>query len=241
VLLEQQIDINTVSYDFASRADAGGGAPPMRAMFDTASARDQPALAQPVSISPNCNFLTPWPNAAQKAWVPPPDFGHRPLYTQEQRARRDASKWTLVQAILAPVQFLVFLVSVGLVARYLATGQGYEIATASIVAKTIILYVIMITGSIWEKVVFDEWLFVESFFWEDVFSMLVLALQTLYLVSLIWGLGTPTEQIAIALAAYATYLVNAGQFVWKLRQARLEGARVANLAAPATAIVGLAS
>ena len=27
----------------------------------------------------------------------------------------------------------------------------------------------------------------------------------------------------LALAAYAAYLVNAGQFVWKLRRARLEG------------------
>ncbi|MDE3231747.1 MAG: 2-oxoglutarate synthase, partial [Pseudomonadota bacterium] len=33
------------------------------------------------------------------------------LYTPEQRARRDATKWTLVQGLLAPVQFLIFLVS----------------------------------------------------------------------------------------------------------------------------------
>jgi 3-vinyl bacteriochlorophyllide hydratase len=29
----------------------------------------------------------------------------------------------------------------------------------------------------------------------------------------------------LALAAYATYLINAGQFLWKLRMARLEAAR----------------
>jgi len=29
----------------------------------------------------------------------------------------------------------------------------------------------------------------------------------------------------LALAAYATYLINAGQFIWKLRLARLDMAR----------------
>ena len=42
----------------------------------------------------------------------------RPLYTPEERVRRDATVWTLVQGILAPVQFLVFLVSLGLVLRH---------------------------------------------------------------------------------------------------------------------------
>jgi 3-vinyl bacteriochlorophyllide hydratase len=147
----------------------------------------------------------------------------KPLYTPEQRARRDATPWTLVQAILAPLQFLVFLISLSLVAYYLTTGKGYEVATASILIKTFLLYTIMITGSIWEKVVFDEWLFVEAFFWEDVFSMLVLALQTLYVVALLKGWWTPEQQVYIAVAAYGTYLVNAAQFLWKLRVARLEG------------------
>ena len=34
-----------------------------------------------------------------------------PLYTAEERRRRDASRWTLVQGVLAPLQFLVFLAS----------------------------------------------------------------------------------------------------------------------------------
>jgi len=57
------------------------------------------------------------------------------LYTPEQRVRRDSSIWTTVQAILAPLQFAVFLVSLGLVLRYLITDAGYEIATVSIIAK----------------------------------------------------------------------------------------------------------
>jgi 3-vinyl bacteriochlorophyllide hydratase len=138
------------------------------------------------------------------------------LYTPEERKRRDASGWTLVQGILAPVQFVVFLLSVGLVLRYLATGEGETAATVSIVVKTLTLYTIMITGCIWEKVVFGRYLFAPAFYWEDVFSMLVLALHTAYLIALGGLLGT-RELMYLALAAYATYIINAGQFLLKLR------------------------
>jgi 3-vinyl bacteriochlorophyllide hydratase len=146
----------------------------------------------------------------------------RPLYTPEERRRRDSTRWTLVQGVLAPIQFLVFLVSLSLVLRYLATGEGFALATVSVVVKTLVLYAIMITGAIWEKVVFGQYLFARAFFWEDVFSMLVLALHTAYLVMVIAGIGGPALQLGVALAAYATYVVNAGQFLWKLRLARLE-------------------
>jgi len=147
----------------------------------------------------------------------------KPLYTPDQRKRRNESVWTLVQGILAPVQFLIFIVSFCLVIRYLFTGDGYEMATVSIVIKTIALYLIMITGSIWEKVVFGKYLFAESFFWEDVFSMLVLALHTAYLYFLWNGTLSANELIYLALAAYVAYLINAAQFLWKLRVARYEG------------------
>jgi len=142
------------------------------------------------------------------------------LYTPEQRIRRDATKWTLVQGILAPVQFAVFLVSLALVLRYLATGEGFGVATASVVIKTLLLYAIMITGSIWEREVFGCYLFAPAFFWEDVFSFLVLALHTAYLVALFAGIGDSRQQMLLALAAYASYFVNATQFVLKLRAAR---------------------
>lgn len=142
------------------------------------------------------------------------------LYTPEQRLRRDATKWTLVQGILAPVQFVVFLISLTLVLRYLASGEGFAVATASIVVKTLVLYAIMITGAIWEREVFGCYLFAPAFFWEDVFSFLVLALHTAYLVALLAGLGDPRQQMLLALAAYASYFVNATQFVLKLRAAR---------------------
>jgi 3-vinyl bacteriochlorophyllide hydratase len=143
----------------------------------------------------------------------------RLLYTPDERRRRDATKWTLVQGILAPVQFLVFLISLGLVLRYLWTGEGFGIATVSVVIKTMVLYTIMITGAIWEKEVFGCYLFAKAFFWEDVFSFLVLALHTAYLVMLFAGFDA-RQQMYVALAAYATYVVNATQFLLKLRAAR---------------------
>ncbi len=147
----------------------------------------------------------------------------RPLYSPEERVRRDATVWTLVQGILAPVQFLVFLVSLGLVLRFLATGDGQTAATVSVVVKTLTLYTIMVTGCIWEKVVFGRYLFAPAFYWEDVFSMLVLALHTAYLVALFTGALDARGLAWLALAAYATYMVNAGQFIYKLRMARLQG------------------
>ncbi|HIJ62020.1 MAG TPA: 2-vinyl bacteriochlorophyllide hydratase [Rhodospirillaceae bacterium] len=146
----------------------------------------------------------------------------RPLYTAEERRRRDATGWTLVQGVLAPVQFVVFLVSLVLVLNYLFTGEGYSVATASIVAKTMILYAIMITGSIWEKKVFGRYLFAPAFYYEDMVSMLVLALHTAYLYALMFDHGTAHARMLLALAAYAAYAVNATQFLLKFRDARLE-------------------
>lgn len=149
----------------------------------------------------------------------------RPLYTPQERIRRDSSVWTLVQGVLAPVQFLVFLVSVCLVLRYIGTGEGLAAATTSVVIKTLTLYTIMVTGCIWEKVVFGQYLFAPAFLWEDIFSMLVLALHTLYLFGW-WNQNMSLQQqLSVALLAYFTYCINAGQFIWKLRAARLQQAR----------------
>ncbi|MEO0398670.1 MAG: 2-vinyl bacteriochlorophyllide hydratase [Pseudomonadota bacterium] len=149
------------------------------------------------------------------------------LYTEQQRARRDRSPWTVVQAVLAPLQFIVFIASVYFVVRYLMTGDGYFEATASVLLKTGVLYTIMITGAVWEKDVFGQYLFAPAFYWEDMVSMAVLALHTAYLASVLGSWLSPTGQMVLALLAYAAYLINAGQFVLKLRQARLEQTRLA--------------
>ena len=155
--------------------------------------------------------------------TPKPRRGRPPLYDAEQRARRDRTVWTTVQAVLAPLQFLAFAVSLVLVLRFLATGSGYEAATWSVLVKTGFLYLIMVTGAIWEKVVFGQYLFAPAFFWEDLFSFVVIALHTLYLWALASGAVPAEGQLLIALAAYAAYVINAGQFLLKLRAARLGG------------------
>jgi 3-vinyl bacteriochlorophyllide hydratase len=52
--------------------------------------------------------------------------------------------------------------------------------------------------------------------------MLVLALHTAYLFALLSGSLSVKEQMLLALAAYATYIINAIQYLLKLRAARLQ-------------------
>lgn len=150
------------------------------------------------------------------------------LYTPEERQRRDESPWTLVQGVLAIAQFVVFLISLALVLRYLVTGEGFLLASISIVIKTMVLYTIMVTGSIWERDVFGKYLFAKPFFWEDVVSILVLALHTAYLIVFLFGLLSAQDQMLIALVAYSSYILNAMQFIFKFRLARLESAVISN-------------
>lgn len=157
------------------------------------------------------------------------------LYTPEERRRRDASRWTLVQGILAPVQFLIFAVSLVLIVRYLLTGNGLAAANISVIVKTAALYAIMYTGALWEHDVYGRYLFAPAFYWEDVVSMAVIALHTAYLVTLMFGWLSAEARLVIALCAYATYAVNATQFLLKLRAARLQEAR------SAAAVGGLAA
>ena len=156
------------------------------------------------------------------------------IYTAEQRRRRDESVWTLVQGVLAPLQFIVFLISLALVLRFVLTGEGATVAAVSVVIKTLVLYTIMVTGAWWEKDVFGQYLFAGPFFWEDVVSMAVMALHTAYVVMLVANLGSPLAQFAVALVAYACYVINAVQFFWKFRLARRSAPALLSTPASAT-------
>lgn len=146
------------------------------------------------------------------------------LYTAEEKKRRDETIWTLVQGILAPLQFFVFLVSTYLVIRYLNTGEGYQIATISVIFKTSILMLIMVTGAIWEKVVFGQYLLAPAFFWEDIVSFFVIFLHIAYVLALWINLFSEQQLMLLALVAYVAYFVNALQFLIKLRAARMQSA-----------------
>ena len=131
--------------------------------------------------------------------------GNAPLYTAEQRQRRNNSRWTLVQGILAPLQFLVFIISSALLVRYLMSGEGFEIAAASVVIKTLFLYAIMYTGALWEHDVYGQYLFAPAFFWEDMVSMLVIALHTIYLGLYLSGLGSMSPMSSMRLNFCTSY------------------------------------
>ncbi|NJL96052.1 MAG: 2-vinyl bacteriochlorophyllide hydratase [Anaerolineae bacterium] len=140
-------------------------------------------------------------------------------YTQEQLDRRNRSKWTLVQAILAPLQFLTFLISLGLIIRYLMTGDGYTLATLSVLVKIGMLWLITFTGMIWEKEVYGQWFMAPQFFWEDALNAVALFMHNLYFVALLLGVDH-AGLMTLMLVAYISYLVNFAQFFVKGLQAR---------------------
>ena len=148
------------------------------------------------------------------------------LYTEEEKLKRDSTKWTLVQGILAPIQFIFFLVSLALVINYFMTGEYATLALLSVVIKTFLLFLIMITGCLWEKAVFDCYLFAKPFYWEDVVSIFVMILHSIYLLSLFTTAFTISEKLLIALVAYFAYVINATQFLLKFRAASIQSRQV---------------
>jgi len=144
-------------------------------------------------------------------------------YTAEQLERRNQTPWTLVQAILAPIQFLAFIISFGLVIRYLLTGNGYAVANVSVLIKITLLWVITITGMIWEKAVFDKWFLAPEFFWEDTLNAVALVMHNIYFVAQWMGASQQTV-MTIMLVAYTSYLVNCTQFFIRGIQARKQQA-----------------
>jgi len=140
-------------------------------------------------------------------------------YTPEQLARRNESIWTKVQIILAPIQFLVFITSFALVIRYLTTGEGYAIANASVLIKISLLWLITITGMIWEKEIFDHWFLAPQFFWEDVGNAVAIIMHNIYFI-VIWLGWSQNAVMTVMLIAYITYLFNCGQFILRGIQGR---------------------
>ena len=134
------------------------------------------------------------------------------MYTSDQLRRREASRWTRVQIILAPIQFLAFLISFVLVIRYLVTGEGYLIATLSVWIKIFLIWVLTITGMLWEYDMFDHYFMAKEFFWEDLGNLIAIITHNLYFVA-IWLGASERVVMWVMVFAYVTYLLNAGQFV----------------------------
>ncbi|NDJ84924.1 MAG: 2-vinyl bacteriochlorophyllide hydratase [Chloroflexi bacterium] len=140
-------------------------------------------------------------------------------YTQAQLTKRNSTKWTLVQAVLAPLQFLAFVISLAVIIRYLITGDGYAVANASVLIKIGLLWLITVTGMFWEKAVYDKWFLAPQFFWEDAFNAVAMFLHNLYFVAHFLG-WSEQSIMTLMLVAYISYLVNFAQFFIRGLQAR---------------------
>lgn len=152
-------------------------------------------------------------------------------YTPEQMERRQKSKWTLVQVVLAPLQLLAFLISVALILRYLSTGDGYQIATISILIKIALMWMITITGMLWEKEVFGKYFLAPQFFWEDAVNGIALIAHNLYFAALLAG-WSERDLLTLMLVAYSTYLVNFAQFFIRGIRSRKQRSGTADTPAP---------
>jgi len=136
------------------------------------------------------------------------------MYTPEQLERRNRSPWTKAQFILAPIQFVVFLISFALVIRYLATGEGYWIATISVWLKIALIWALTITGMLWEHDIYGKYFMAPEFFWEDLGNLIAIITHNAYFVAVWLHLDSRTV-MWVMVFAYVTYLFNAGQFIVK--------------------------
>lgn len=142
------------------------------------------------------------------------------MYTPDQLRRREASRWTQVQIVLAPIQFLAFIISFALVIRYLVTGEGYWVATVSVWVKIFLIWALTITGMLWEYDMYDHYFMAKEFFWEDLGNLIAIITHNLYFVA-VWMGASQRVIMWVMVFAYITYLFNAGQFVARgVRSAR---------------------
>lgn len=149
-------------------------------------------------------------------------------YTPEQYEKRRKSVWTKVQIIGAPIQMLIFLVSVGFVIFSLITGELFWLTNAIVLFKIAFLYFMCITGMLWEKDVFNHYYFAPQFFWEDAVTTVVMIAHTLYVPALLLGIKDH-DLLILILIAYSTFFLNAVQYIlkWWLNRGN-KRAKVAN-------------
>ena len=154
-----------------------------------------------------------------------------PRYTPEQLAKRNASIWTDIQIILAPIQFLFFIAGLTITALYynhfLVTGFYW--VSIAILFKTLFFALLFTTGMFFEKEVFDQWVYSKEFFWEDIGSTVAASFHLLYFFLAFLGYS---QEVLIwdAFLAYFTYVINALQYLVRIileklneRKLRIDG------------------
>lgn len=145
------------------------------------------------------------------------DYQTMPRYTPEQLMKRNASVWTDIQLILAPIQFFVFLAGVIVTFLYVQNDQIFSFywVSVAILFKTLFFGLLLVTGAYFEKEIFDKWIYGKEFLWEDVGSTVAAFFHLLYFVMAYMGYP---EDVLIweAFLAYFTYVVNALQYLVRI-------------------------
>jgi 3-vinyl bacteriochlorophyllide hydratase len=136
------------------------------------------------------------------------------MYTAEQRAMRQASRWTPVMMVCGLAQLLIIFVSIYLVIRFLNTGQGYTGATITVLVNIVLLWVNTVVGMLWEKEIYNHYFMAREFFWEDFGNLIVLIAQNAYF-AVLWLKWSEHDIMVLMLVAYGTYIVNLGQWILK--------------------------
>lgn len=140
-----------------------------------------------------------------------------PHYTPEQLAKRNASVWTDVQLILAPIQFFVFLAGVTVTYLYFQNNEVFSFywVSIAILFKTFLFALLFITGAYFEKEIFGKWVFSKEFLWEDIGSTIAGAFHLLYFVFAFMG-ARENVLVIEAFIAYSTYVANALQYLVRI-------------------------
>jgi len=155
-----------------------------------------------------------------------------PRYTPEQLVKRNASIWTDIQIILAPIQFLFFVAGVMttlLFANNLIDIRYFYWVSIAILFKTLFFALLFITGMFFEKEVFNKWVYSKEFLWEDIGSTIAAFFHLLYFFLAYFGASNEVL-IMDAFLAYFTYVINALQYLVRIileklneRKLRIDG------------------
>ena len=134
------------------------------------------------------------------------------MYTAEQLERREQSRLTIFMMVGGMVQFLIFLVSLFFVLRFITTDKGYSAAHITVILNIILLWANTVVGMLWEKDMYGKYFMHREFFWEDVGNLIALITHNAYFVVL-WLQWSQRDSMLLILVAYITYLFNFGQWI----------------------------
>lgn len=140
------------------------------------------------------------------------------LSMEQVRARRRASVWTSIHPIFAIGQLLAFVVSVVLLVLYFRGTVTFETVHQSVIFKIFLMLGAVVTGALWERDVYGHYWFAPEYLFEDTMTVIVLVLHVGYLLMAYTHADNLSSVIGMLLFAYAVYIANVAQYVWRNHQ-----------------------